>query len=90
MSSYLADPDDKLDYAIDFTGFLDQGETIVTFTVTPDDPALTVSQVSEAAGVVTYWAAGGTDGSTVKVVCHIVTSTGREKDVADRFYIRSV
>lgn len=88
MSSYVQDPDDKLDYQIDWTTFLTDGETVSSYTLTSSDAAFVISGDSEASGVVTYWVTGGTDGSNYKVTCHIVTSAGREKDATDTFLVR--
>lgn len=90
MASYTQDPDDLDYYQQDFTTYLDTGETITTYTLTSSDPAFVISNDSEASGVITYWVTGGADGSNYKVTCHITTSTGREKDAADLFLIRSV
>jgi hypothetical protein len=77
--SYVKDPDARLDYAFDWSAWLEEGETIVSqsFTVTLGD--VEVDTDAELDGVVTVWLAGGTVGKA-KVTCHIVTSLGREDD----------
>lgn len=90
MASYKQDPDDLLDYQLDWTSFLNAGETISSQTVTSSDPAFVVSNVSETSGIITYWVTGGVDGENYKVTCHVTTSAGREKEVADVFLVRSV
>ena len=82
------DPDAILDYQWDWraltheTGrsdWLAEAETISSYTVTPAS-GLTLDRDSEADGAVTAWLSGGTAGGLYGVVCHIVTSEGREDD----------
>lgn len=76
-TTYLADPESVLDYSFDWaTSWLDDGETISSYTVTV--PAgMTLASHSQAAGVVTAWISGGTVNTRYRVECKIVTSAGR-------------
>ena len=73
------DPNARLDFAFDWSAWLEEDETIVsqTFEVALGD--VVVDADSELNGVVTVWLTGGTVGKA-KVTCHIVTSVGREDD----------
>ena len=75
MSTFLKDPDAVLDYAFDWTAWLDDGETISSHTVTVD--GLTKDSDAENGGVVTVWLSGGTDGQEASAACLIETSAGR-------------
>lgn len=84
----VKDPDSILRHAFDWTGWLDAGETITgTPTVTSNDPALVVDQVSQADGVVSYRLSGGIAGAEYLVTCRINTSTGRRDDRSVRYRI---
>ena len=78
--TYAKDPAAVLDFTFDWSDWLATGETISTFTVTPDT-GITLGTgdkaPSQANGIITYWLTGGTDGTAYKVVCQIVTSAGR-------------
>lgn len=83
------DPQDKLDYGFDFTGFLG-GDTITTSTWTASPDGLTLSNMTHDATKTTVWLAGGTVGETYKLVNHIVTAAGREKERSFRITIKEV
>jgi hypothetical protein len=98
MTNRQQDPDDRLDWAFDFkarthgTGasdWLEDGETITDSTVTSDNAEFIIGNITQVDGLITYWASGGVDGKAYKVTCHVTTSSGREKDVSDYFYIKS-
>jgi len=73
---FLHDPSAFLDYVWDWSGWLEAGETIDSYTVTP--PAeITLGPHSQAAGVVTAWLSGGIAKKKLRVVCRIVTNLGR-------------
>lgn len=75
-SRFRKDPEAVLDFAFDWSPWLDVGETINTHTITAST-GLTVNSSSEAAGVVTVWLSGGTAGNSYTVECLVVTSAGR-------------
>lgn len=83
-TTFSLDPDAVLDFAFDWMtqGWLAESETITEQTVVAaafPDGDLTVSDISQAGGVVTWWASDGVLG-TVAVTCHITTSEGRQDD----------
>ena len=73
---FLKDPDAILDYAFDWSAWLQDGESISTYTITAED-GITVDSYSQADGVVTVWLSGGTVGTNYDVACKIVTSYNR-------------
>jgi hypothetical protein len=81
MSSFAHDPSAVLDYAIDWTAWLAEGETIYASTWTiPTGITQTTPAPSIAAGVTTVWISGGTVGTIYTVTNHITTSQGRQDD----------
>lgn len=68
------DPSAVLDYEMDWSAWLAEGETITEHDVTCSDNAVTVSDISEADGVVRWRLAGGDAGASHIVTCEITTS----------------
>lgn len=88
MAIYVLDPAAADDFGQDWaTKWLEQGETIASFTVTSPD-GLTVSNATESGGTVTYRVSGGTLNSDQHVNVHVTSSSGREDDRTDTFMIR--
>jgi hypothetical protein len=87
--TFIKDPSDVLDYTFDWTSFLATGETISSYTVTPDT-GLTKDSDSQASGVITYWLYGGTADSLYNVVCKIVTSAGRTVERTATFKVKNL
>lgn len=90
VNRFIHDPQAKLDYSWSWVDWLAAAETITSQTVT-GPTGVTVTAVAQTAGVVTAWiVAPGPFIGSVPLVCHIVTSAGREDDrtiylsVADR------
>ncbi|PXW75998.1 hypothetical protein C7451_106162 [Blastomonas natatoria] len=71
------DPDATLDYELNWSTWLADGETITAQTVTCDNDDITISAVTQAAGVVRFRVAGGTAGSSYLVTCEVTTSAGQ-------------
>lgn len=73
------DPQAILDYEVNLVGkgWLAEGETVTDQEVTCPDPQLQVSQVSEADGVIRFWAAGGVAGTNYLVTVEFTTSAAR-------------
>jgi len=76
---FTKDPDAVLDYAFDWSSWLATGETITSYTIT-EDTGITVDSDSNTDDTVTVWLSGGIANVRYKIVCHIVTSAGREND----------
>ena len=77
-------PAEVLDYPIDFTNRLENGDTIPSaasatvasadFTVNPTPKATTLDAPQK---IVTFWLGGGIIGVTGKATCTVVTTLGR-------------
>lgn len=79
MSEFIKDPDAVLDYSIDWSSWLADGETITASTwVVPDGITKDSDSFSDTATVI--WLSGGTAGTTYLIPNHITTSDGREDD----------
>jgi hypothetical protein len=81
------DPSAVLTHAMDWTAWLDAGETITAETVTSSAPAvLVIDQVAEAGGVISWRVAGGLARVTYIVTVSVTTSAGRidQRSVAYR------
>lgn len=75
------DPDDVLDYSLDFSAVLDEdADTIdsVAWTISPS--GLTKDSQSEAAGIATVWLSGGAAATRYTIGCRLVTAGGRTYD----------
>ena len=80
MSDITHDPNARLDYAWDWTSWLDAGETITAHTVTASGAGgVTVESSTVIDGKVVAWVSGGTKGKAFLTV-HITTSAGRQDD----------
>lgn len=74
------DPADIEDYGWDCTAWLKDAETITAQTVTADDAALTISGVTQVAGVVRWRVAGGNPGSNHQLTARVTASSGRRAE----------
>lgn len=88
-SAPVKDPSAVLTHSMDWTAWLDAGETIATETATSSVPAeLVVDQVSEADGIVSWRVAGGTSRQNYFVTVAITTSAGRLDQRSVNYRIR--
>lgn len=84
------DPDDVLDYGVDWTPRLESGETLLTssFSVSEGDVDIIDSGFTEA-GRTKVWLSGGTGGTRCVILNRVVTTMGRTYDQSVRLRIRS-
>lgn len=85
MTAYLIDPDARLDFDMDWSIWLETGETISSFDVVAVNGTIDGTP-TESAGVVKYWLKDAHH--PARVTCHIVTSAGREDDRSDTFTVK--
>lgn len=96
LGKFTKQPVEVLDYEFDFSAWLtDRSDTIASQTVTAATDtagatALTISSISNASGVVHFFAAGGTDGAKYEVTCTITTasSPARVKQAEILIYVK--
>jgi hypothetical protein len=83
------DPDAALDYGWDWSSWLAAiSDTIATYDVTTNAPALAIDSTSIVGGVVTAVLSGGLVGTTPSVTCEITTAGGRTDQRTIRLRIR--
>lgn len=90
MTTFTApdkDPQATLRHGVDWSGWLQADETITDEAVTATT-GLTVDQVAEAAGVVSYRVSGGTAGADYTVTCQVTTSNGRIDERSVLYQVR--
>ena len=83
VAKFLKDKDAVLDYQLDWTAYLADGDTIDTaeWAVVGTDPDLTVDLDIATATATTVWLSGGiATESPYVVTCHIETVQGRADD----------
>ena len=73
---FLKDPDETLDYSVDWSEWLAVGETIVTSTWTAPT-GITKGSDTKTTTVCTVWLSGGTAGLVYTVANKISTTSGR-------------
>lgn len=76
----VKDPEAVLDHGMDWSGWLDENETIASQLVMAAPAGLTISAVTQANGIVSWRVSGGTLGQDYIVTCRITTSIGRVDD----------
>jgi hypothetical protein len=88
MATYMKDPDAELDFALDWSKWLLEGETIDSFPVTVEAGLTQPQAASQTGGVVTVWLAGGNPGTTYAVTGRVVTSQGRTDERSIRIHVQ--
>ncbi len=95
IGRFAQTPSENKSYVIDYSPWLATDETIsdVTFTVTQTtDPAfeITGNAVSTDQKSVSFFASGGTSGTTYKVEVLMTSSTGQIKNDIVEYAVRSI
>lgn len=85
-SSYIKDPDSRLDYEVDWTAWLGDDTITTTAWTVPDGIAKESDSHTDTAA--TIWLSGGTVNQTYAVTCEITTAAGRTDDRTIRLTIR--
>lgn len=90
MRSWPAkDPNEVLDYMLDWNDVLVDGETISTSTFILASGDVTLGAVGNAAGITTQWISGGTEGTVSVITNRIATSAARTYDQSVRLRVRT-
>ncbi len=84
--SILKDPSAVLDYSFDWSAWLAEGESIVTYDVTVD--GVTKNSQARAGAIVTAWIAGGTLGEVASVTCAVTTDSVPARTEQRTVYLR--
>ena len=81
------DPSAVLDHGMDWTSWLDEGETIASQTVVATPAGLTIAAVAQANGIVSWRVSGGTLGQDYIATCRVTTSIGRVDERSVRYRV---
>jgi hypothetical protein len=82
------DPSAVLRHAMDWTAWLDPGETITAQTAVASPAGLTVDQVGQLAGVVSWRVSGGVLDKNYTVTVTVTTSAGRSDQRSVLYRVR--
>lgn len=77
LATYTKDPDEVLDYTIDYAPLLEDDETITTSTWEITPTGLTEDDTAESDQESTIWVSAGSHGVRYELVNTIVTDQGR-------------
>jgi len=85
------DPDEVLDYQVDWSPRLEAGDTIISSTFIPQYSTndLVIDQQISTATTATVWLSGGTLGSVYTFVNRVVTDGGRTMDQSVSIQIKT-
>ena len=81
------DPQDRLDYLLNYADAIPEDDFITSSTWTCDD-GITVEDGGISDRTVTFWASGGVAKENYRATNHIITMDGREIDFTVGFRIR--
>ncbi len=83
------DPDDVLDYGLDWSAELDPADEIESAAWSIDREGLTITRHGVIDLVAVVWLAGGLEGTTYNVTCRMTTMAGRIRDRSAQIYIQT-
>lgn len=83
------DPNEVLDYQVDWTDRLETGETITTSTFTVASGDVVIDDEDLATPITTVWLSAGTEGTACVILNRVVTNAGRTYDQSVKLRIRS-
>lgn len=86
LARFTKDPDALLDYTMDWSPWLDIGDTITIALVTVPTGIVLETTVNDTT-TVTAWVSGGTVGEEYDVVYRITTVDGRVDDRTIRLFV---
>lgn len=91
MQTYTKQPLDQLDYDVNLTRWLPDGDTITDATASLDvDGELVVVSVQFVDGIVKVWLSGGVNGKTYIITVLVSTAGGRVKEVEFKLRVKEI
>lgn len=96
LGTYIKTPSERKRYSLDYTDWLETGETIVTrsFVVTPTTGAtpllVDASAIDPSGKQVIFYVSAGIDGVTYEVEAFISTSDGQIKEDQINFLVKDL
>jgi len=88
-NTFIKDPHAVLDYAFDWSQWLEDEETIVSYTITAASGITSASSSFTTTGSVVTWITGGTVGVRYPVACLITTSASRVDERTIKIDVRN-
>lgn len=85
--TFCKDPDERLDYDIDFGRWLPDGDTIASAIAVASGGSVTIDTVEPSDTAVRVWVTGGSAGESNSIVVTATTAAGRIKEFAFRLKI---
>ena len=86
--SPVKDPDSIEFHGMDWSGWLQNGDSIASQTVFAAAEGITISEVSRAAAVISWRLSGGQAGQDYVVTCRVTTAGGLVDDRSIRYRVR--
>lgn len=80
LNTYTKQPNDILDYDVEYVDFLSEGDSLLSATATVSPIGLTVNTPLIVGTTVKLWVSGGTAGIKYKVTVKTVTALSRTKE----------
>lgn len=77
---WIHDPNAVLDYVVDWTDWLDDGETIASHDIEVETGDVVLDSDSVVGAKTVAWVSGGTTGTSATVRHRVTTSAGRVDD----------
>jgi hypothetical protein len=91
MQTFPKQPADDLDYDVDFSAWLPDGDTILSATAVLDVTGeLAVAAVQVSSPIVKVWLTGGVDKASYKVTVAASTAGGRVKETEFKIRVKDL
>lgn len=94
MDTFTKQTRDQLDYDVDFSIWIPEGDIITTAEATLDiegDLQIDATQIDPELGqIIKVWLSGGIDGKTYKITVAASTSQGRVKETEFRLRVKDL
>ena len=90
MDSFYKQPTERLDYDIDFTDWLPNGDAIITTVASSNPTGLTIVITDADTIIPKLWVSGGVNKKTYVVSTLVATNQGRTKEVNFKLKIKDV
>lgn len=82
LQSFRKDPSAVKDYTIDWSTWLETGDTLTSSSWTADDAGITIDSDDETTTTGTVWLSGGTAGTSYVLTNEIATAAGRSEKMS--------
>lgn len=88
MDSFTKQPTERLDYDVDFSDWLPNGDAIISTAVASTPSGLTIYVTDAATLIPKLWVSDGVDKNSYAVSVTVETSQGRSKEVNFKIKIK--